>query len=151
MPSIAPIYFHFQVPPFSFTNRTVLKQFLLKQFQKSKRKVETINYIFCTDAQLLELNLGFLQHDTYTDIITFELSGNGQPLLADIYISVDRVRENAQKFNTRFRQELHRVIFHGALHLCGYKDKSQAEADIMRQQEAAWLNAYFVPRETDKH
>lgn len=105
--------------------------------------IEAINYIFCDDAYLLKINQQYLYHDTYTDIITFQLSPKGQALLSDIYISVERVRENASLFNTSIKRELHRVIFHGALHLCGYKDKTKADALKMRMAEEKALNLYF--------
>jgi probable rRNA maturation factor len=144
------INFHFLTPPFFFTKRKDLKKFLLSLFKREGKSVETINYIFCTDAYLLELNKTHLDHDTYTDIITFELSPKDEPLLADIYISVERVRENAGAYNTSLKKELHRVIFHGALHLCGYKDKTKSQAQQMRAMEELCLHKYFVPRGT-KH
>lgn len=120
----------------------------MQLFKKEGRKVEAINYIFCTDDYLLELNKTHLNHDTYTDIITFELSGPHQPILSDVYISVERVKENSKLFNATFKRELHRVIFHGALHLCGYKDKSKEQSHQMRSKEEQYLNKYFVPRDT---
>jgi rRNA maturation RNase YbeY len=136
------------MPPFYFPRRTELKNFLLSLFKKEGKKVEAINYIFCTDEYLLELNITHLNHNTYTDIITFELSPQDQPVLSDIYISVERVKENAQLFKTTFQRELHRVVFHGALHLCGYKDKYKEQAQLMRTMEEHYLDAYFVPRDT---
>lgn len=144
------IQFHYLVSPFQFPHRTRLKAFLAKQLKGQKKSVECINYIFCSDGYLLELNQNYLRHDTYTDIITFELSGLGEPLISDIYISVDRVRENAHAFGVSFQRELHRVLFHGALHLCGYKDKSTSESKLMRVKEEEWLGEYFVPRGTFK-
>lgn len=138
------IKFHFLLKPFHLNNRSTLKIFLLNYFKKKGKKVEAINYIFCTDDYLLGLHTSFLKHDTYTDIITFELSHKSQPLLSDIYISIDRVRDNAQKFQTSFRWELHRVIFHGALHLCGYTDKKKSDANIMRRNEEIFLRSYFI-------
>jgi rRNA maturation RNase YbeY len=142
------IQFHYLVSPFFFPNRSELKQFLLSLFKKERQRVEAVNYIFCTDEYLLTLNQDYLNHNTLTDIITFQLSPVGERLIADIYISVERVRENAQTFNTGFLKELHRVIFHGALHLCGYKDKTREQAKLMRSKEELYLNFYFVPRET---
>lgn len=110
--------------------------------------IDTINYIFCDDAYLLEINQQYLNHDTYTDIITFQLNPKGEALLSDVYISVERVKENAAIHNTTFTQELHRVIFHGLLHLCGYKDKTKKDQEEMRKQEDRCLNNYFVPRGT---
>lgn len=144
------IKFHFLIKPFHFNNRSRLKKFLLNSFKSKRKKVEAINYIFCSDDYLLGLNISFLKHDTYTDIITFELSPKKQPLLSDIYISIDRVRENAQNFQTSFRRELHRVIFHGALHLCGDKDKRKSDAAVMRRNEEDFLRSYFISSKTTK-
>ena len=144
------IHFHFLTEPFSFPQRTRLKAFLLQLFKKEGKSVEGINYIFCTDEYLLPLNQKHLNHNTLTDIITFELSNKEEALIADIYISIERVKENAQLFHTPFKTELHRVVFHGALHLCGYKDKTKEQAQQMRQLEEHCLNAYFVPRGTKK-
>ena len=142
--SISPIHFHFSSGPFYFPQRTRLKAFLVKQFaREGQGQLDTVNYIFCSDDYLLQINRQYLNHDTYTDIITFPLSPAGEPLVSDIYISVERVRANARSFQTTFARELHRVIFHGALHLCGYKDKTPKEEQAMRAAEERWLQAYF--------
>lgn len=93
-----------------------------------------INYIFCDDEYLLKINLEYLNHDTLTDIITFDYVEKGV-LSGDIYISIERVRENSEIFSVPFEQELHRVLAHGVLHLCGYKDKSDEDAAVMRKKE----------------
>ena len=124
-------------------NRTKLKTFLKALFKKEGQGLQSLQYVFCSDAYLLEVNQQFLQHDTYTDIITFELSEVPDETAGEIYISIDRVRENAGKFGVSEELELHRVIFHGALHLCGYKDKSKKEATLMRQKEDECLAEYF--------
>jgi probable rRNA maturation factor len=144
----SPIQFHYPYNTFSFTKREALKRFLVGLFKREKVRLQGLTYVFCSDEYLLGINQSFLQHDTYTDIVTFPLSGKGEPVLGEIYISVERVRENAQTFGTGFNRELHRVIFHGALHLCGYKDKSKAEASLMRLKEDEYLSRYFVPRGT---
>lgn len=102
-----------------------------------------INYIFCSDASLLEKNIAFLDHNTLTDIITFDLSATEDDLMAELYISVDRVADNAASFGVSYEQELHRVIFHGILHLCGFKDKTDKDAKEMRRQEDLCIRAYF--------
>lgn len=102
-----------------------------------------IHYIFCSDDYLLEINRQHLQHDYYTDIITFGLSDPGQPIQAEVYISIDRVRDNARQLNYSIKEELHRVVFHGALHLCGYKDKRAKDQRIMRKMEDKYLRLYF--------
>ena len=137
------ISFHYVDVSFGFTERTQLKAFLLKLFKKEKKPVAHISYIFCTDKYLLQLNQEYLNHHTLTDIITFELSHPSAPLISDIYISVERVRENAVVFKTTFYKELHRVIFHGALHLCGYHDKTKTAVSRMRAAEDKYLDRYF--------
>lgn len=102
-----------------------------------------ISYIFCDDTYLLEKNRQFLNHDTLTDIITFDLSEKDTELVSEIYISVDRIRENAEKFKIDYQTELHRVIFHGALHLCGFKDKKKEDKALMTQMENDCLKKYF--------
>lgn len=140
------IKFHFLIH-FSLKDRKRLRIFLQELFKKEGKRVEIINYVFCTDRYLLELNKKHLKHDTLTDIITFELSQNRLPLVADIYISIERIRENAKLYNTSFYMELHRVVFHGALHLCGYSDKTSAQIIKMRSMEESCLSRYFVSRE----
>lgn len=103
----------------------------------------TLSYIFCSDEYLLEKNRQFLRHDTLTDIITFDLSETDNELTGEIYISVERVAENAAKFGVAYNTELHRVIFHGALHLCGFKDKKKEDKALMTEMEDACLRKYF--------
>jgi probable rRNA maturation factor len=142
------IFFHNQYGYFYFPARKRVKGFIAELVSLEGKTIETINYIFCTDAYLLEVNQQYLAHDTFTDIITFELSEKGQPLVSDIYISIDRVKENAQTFGTSFSRELRRVLFHGALHLCGYKDKTEKEEKRMREKEDYYLQYFSVPRDT---
>jgi probable rRNA maturation factor len=108
--------------------------------------VKKINmtYVFCNDAYLLDKNLQFLNHDTLTDIITFDLSEKETELVSEIYISVDRIAENANKFKIDYQTELHRVIFHGALHLCGFKDKKKEDKALMTEMENDCLKKYFI-------
>ena len=108
-----------------------------------KRAISEINYIFCSDTYLLELNQRFLKHNTLTDIITFDNTEEGKDINGEIYISIDRVKENSKNLGTLFQEELHRVIFHGALHLCGFKDKTRQQKVIMRNKEEQNLDAYF--------
>lgn len=125
-------------------NRSGLKDFILSIFRKEKKKPGTITYIFCSDEYLLEINRSFLNHDYFTDIITFDLSEPGSKLIdAEIYISVDTIRDNATRFNNSITKELHRVIFHGVLHLCGYKDKTPKDQTLMTQKEDYYLGQYF--------
>lgn len=124
-------------------NKTKLKSFLKERFAGEGRRLKNLQYIFCSDEYLLQINQEFLQHDTLTDIVTFELSDDPEVTEGEIYISIDRVKDNAQKFEVSEEQELHRVIFHGALHLCGYKDKTKKEAATMRKKENEYLRLYF--------
>jgi len=127
----------------SLGNRVALKLFLEKQMKKEGIRIECLQYVFCSDKYLLEINKQFLNHDYYTDIISFDLSETKGALIGDIYISVDRVKENAKLVKTTQTNELLRVIFHGALHFCGYKDKKPADAKLMRSMEDNWIKAYL--------
>ena len=98
------------------------------------KKIGDISYVFCTDERILEVNRQFLQHDYYTDIITFDYSGHGI-ISGDIFISLDTIKSNALKFEERFEKELHRVIIHGILHLCGQNDKTPEEQTEMTRKE----------------
>lgn len=140
------IYFHYTDQRFYLPYRTRLKNFIRQIFKMEGVVHGEINYIFCSDKYLLQLNTTYLNHDTYTDIITFQYSWPPQPVLSEIYISVERVRNNTKLYNTSFLNELYRVIFHGALHLCGYKDKSKKDSVLMRNKEDFYLGLY-VSRE----
>ena len=136
------IYFFYE-QEVALRRRTELKEFLLAIFKRYRKNLQGLNYVFCSDQRVLEINREFLKHDYFTDIITFELTPPGVPIEAEIYISVDRVRENALGHGESFSRELHRVIFHGALHLCGFKDKLQKDQKRMRELEQEWLERYF--------
>ena len=150
MPTIikGQIYFHYLVDAFHFRERTDLKQFIKGLLTREGKQIDTINYIFCTDEYLLTLNKKHLDHNTLTDIITFEYNPPEEPVLSDIYISVERVKENASLFKVSFIRELHRVIFHGALHLSGFKDKTSEQAQLMRKKEEEYLHRWNVSRGT---
>ena len=105
--------------------------------------MECLQYVFCSDKYLLDINKTFLKHNYYTDIISFDLSEHKGTLIADVYISIDRVKENAKTLKVPYKQELLRVLFHGALHFCGYKDKKPAEAKKMRSMEDKWIKSYL--------
>jgi probable rRNA maturation factor len=114
---------------------------LINKHIKKLKKID-VTYVFCDDAYLHQMNKEFLSHDTLTDIITFDLSPNNYELEAEIYISIERVRENAATYEVSYKEELHRVIFHGALHLCGYKDKTATDKKKMRAMEEKCLKEY---------
>ena len=126
----------------SLTQKTLIRSFIGTLFKKEKKALAAINYVFCSDEYLLGINRSFLNHDYYTDIITFGLSEPGQAIEAEIYISVDRVKDNAQQLGISFKEEMLRVIFHGALHLCGYRDKKKDDVIAMRAAEERCLSAF---------
>lgn len=115
-------------------NETDLTNWISKVCLSENHQLGDISLIFCSDDYLLDMNRTHLDHDYYTDIITFDYTDN-QIVSGDLFISVDRVRENASDFNVSFQHELHRVMIHGVLHLCGYKDKSDDEEKLMRTKE----------------
>lgn len=127
------IQFSFQTN-YPLKSRTKIKQWIKQVIEAKGKKMGNITYIFCDDEYLLEVNKQYLQHDYYTDVITFDYVENDL-ISGDIFISTDRVRENALAFGSSETEELHRVIIHGALHLLGLKDKSEKEASQMRQAE----------------
>ena len=127
----------------TLANKVALKSFIEKKVKKEGYTIDSLTYVFCSDKFLLKINKDFLSHDYYTDIISFDLSEIPGQLIGEVYISVDRVRDNAKTHGTSLKEELHRVIFHGALHFCGYKDKKPSDAKKMRQMEDAWLSAYM--------
>lgn len=141
MPSESKVYFFFEYRSIQLKERTKLKRFIELIMRKEKQPLQSLNYIFCTDDRLLEINRQFLRHDFYTDIITFDLSA-GSLTQGEVYISLDRVRDNAKRMKQTLNSELLRVIFHGALHLCGYKDKTPRDERLMRQKEDEYLNRY---------
>jgi rRNA maturation RNase YbeY len=118
-----------------------LKHWIKTVIEKEKRVPGNINYIFVDDKSLLKINLEYLNHNTYTDIITFDYT-EGKEVSGDIYISVERIAENAEKFEVSFEEELKRVMIHGVLHLCGYRDKSKADAALMRKKENSSLRLF---------
>lgn len=123
---------------FELEDKVKVKKWISEVVKAQGKKVGQIGYLFCDDAYLIEANRTYLNHDTYTDIITFDYVV-GDIISGDIMISVERVKENASQFNTSFEQELHRVIIHGVLHLLGQKDKTESEAAEMRKKEEAAL------------
>ena len=129
--------------PFRFTNKTQLKSFVDEVFVKEQQNLERLVYVFCSDAFLLNINNTFLQHDYYTDIISFNLSEQPKQLIGEVYISIDRVKDNATQLKTGFYNEMIRVVLHGALHLCGYKDKTKSDIALMRSKEDHYLAQYL--------
>jgi rRNA maturation RNase YbeY len=149
--SVNKIYFHYLYTIPWFRNRTLLKKFISSIFQSEKQPLDQVHVIFCSDDYLLKINEQYLNHTSYTDIITFDLSRHPRSAITgEIYISVDRIIENASTYDCSLKKELHRVLFHGVLHLCGYDDKSSMEKKVMRSKEDHYLKKYsrYVPRET---
>ncbi len=134
------INFHNQDLKFTVKNKTLLKQWIVNTIEKKKHKTGELNFIFCSDNYLLEINKHYLNHNTLTDIITFDYSQESasKAISGDIFISIERVKENATTFSKSFEEELHRVIIHGVLHLLGYKDKTKlAKAEMTKQENAS--------------
>lgn len=127
---------------FTLKQKNLLKQFIVHKVKRLVKKEITLSYIFCSDDYLLDINRRFLNHDYYTDIITFPLSEDRNQIEAEIYISVDRVKDNALNLGTAHGNEMLRVLFHGVLHLIGYKDKTKAQQLEMRTKEEEWIKAY---------
>jgi probable rRNA maturation factor len=131
------VQFHSLVDSFKLKNKKIYKSALLDFARDEGARTGTLNYVFCNDDYLLELNKTYLNHDYYTDILSFPLSLD--PIEGDIYISIDRVKENAVTFNTDFTTELSRVMAHGLLHFLGYDDHSEKNIRVMRQKENEFI------------
>lgn len=128
--------------------RRGLKKFLLTIFKKESILIKSVDVIFCTDEYLLSINKEFLNHDYYTDTLSFILSNSGNPIVGDIYISIDRIIANAKSLNFSYQNELYRVIIHSCLHLCGYLDNPKYAAVKMEILQEKYLKMYIVSRET---
>ena len=136
-----PIHFQSSVSTFRPKNVRKKSAWLQAIITSEKKVCKNISYSFVNDEELLQMNLKYLQHNTYTDIITFDYC-EGKNISGDIFISIDRVKENAAKFSVNFETELNRVMAHGVLHLCGYKDKTKADIELMRRKENAALRKF---------
>ena len=121
-------------------NKQILKAFIGSIFEEEHCEFESVSYVFCSDAYLLPLNRKYLNHDSFTDIITFTLSGSSLPIISEIYISVERVKDNAENLKMDFVKELYRVMIHGILHLCGYSDHTKKLKTQMRGKEDYYLS-----------
>lgn len=120
-------------------NKAVIRQWLKETIVSEGYALKELNYIFCSDSYLLQMNQQYLDHDTFTDIITFDNSEMEKTIVGDIFISVDRIRENAKVYNVTEKRELHRVMVHGLLHLLGYQDKKPADKKLMTEKEDLYL------------
>ncbi|SFN56509.1 rRNA maturation RNase YbeY [Salegentibacter flavus] len=133
----------FSETDFNFKDEVAHRQWLERVIDSEGKSIDEINFIFCDDDYLHKINLQYLDHDTYTDIISFDNSVEDQ-LAGDIFISVARVKENAQEFNVDFEEELKRVLVHGILHFCGFRDKTESERELMRQKEDEKIAMFHV-------
>ncbi len=133
------VQFFYENIPFKLKQALKLKAWIKEAIQKEGFQLKSLSYVFCTDEDLLQRNIQFLNHNTLTDIITFDLSEEEGLIEGEIYISIDRVRENTTKFSKTFEDELHRVLIHGVLHLAGYRDKKADQKAAMRKREDFYL------------
>lgn len=137
------INFYSEEVNYELENAEAIVQWLLGVYHAEQKSVVALNYIFCSDIYLLHINKQYLLHDTLTDIITFSNARNGAAIEGDIFISIERVKENALEFGVSFEKELLRVLVHGSLHLLGYKDKTAVEKKVMTQKEDFYLNLFL--------
>jgi rRNA maturation RNase YbeY len=138
------IYFFSEEINFELEEKLIRKRWLKSIATKAGFTIKELNYVFCSDEYLYRMNLEYLNHDTYTDIITFDNSEKEFDIAGDIFVSIDRVGENAQTNNQKVETELNRVLVHGLLHLMGYKDKTKEESTLMRQKEEESINLYLL-------
>jgi rRNA maturation RNase YbeY len=138
------VHFFSEDVPFELPEKLRRKRWLKELAVQSGFRIKELNYIFCSDEYLYQMNVDYLNHDTYTDIITFDNSEKTGELEGDIFVSVDRVRENAITLKVEEGTELTRVLAHGLLHLMGYKDKSKEEASLMRSKEEDAIELYRI-------
>ncbi|MFT6715604.1 MAG: putative rRNA maturation factor [Saprospiraceae bacterium] len=134
-----PIHFYSEDVNLKITSKKKVRQWITQTILNEKLTADTISYIFCNDEYLHKMNLKYLNHDTYTDIITFDYSEN-KSVSGDLFISYDRIKQNASTFKSGVKKELHRVMIHGVLHLCGYRDKTETEKKLMRNKENYYLD-----------
>jgi probable rRNA maturation factor len=139
------IYFH-DLKISRLKDKNLLKGFLRTIFQKEKKLYTQIDIIFCSDTYLLDLNRKFLSHNYYTDTLTFLIEN--KPIVGEIYISIDRVKDNSKELKISYQRELVRVIIHSCLHLCGYTDDTHTHKRKMLEKQENYLNEFFVSRET---
>ena len=134
------IFFHSEEIDFNLPNQPVIIDWINKTAEQEVQTIQSLNFIFCSDKYLHQINVEYLNHDTYTDVITFPYMEEEKAVEGDIFISIDRIKENAESFKSTFENELHRVMIHGTLHLLGYGDKSPEDKLKMTEKENAYLS-----------
>lgn len=135
-----PVHFFTEDIDFIVKKKTVLRTWVNQVILNEGYQLKELNFIFCSDDYLLKMNIQYLNHHTYTDVITFDNSEKGKDILGDIFISIDRITENANSFHSEISTELHRVMIHGTLHLLGYLDKTKAQKQEIRNKEDQYLH-----------
>ncbi|MFA6945097.1 MAG: rRNA maturation RNase YbeY [Pedobacter sp.] len=135
-----PIHFFSEDISYTLKQKGLVRNWIRNTVVAENHRLREINFIFCSDNYLLSINQQYLNHDTYTDIITFDNSENKPEIAGDIFISLDRIRENAKSFDVRESDELHRVMIHGTLHLLGYPDKGKSAKALMTEKEDLYLS-----------
>jgi probable rRNA maturation factor len=133
------IHFFYEETSFKAKSVGALRNWIHQSILAENQILQELNFIFCSDDYLLKMNQQYLNHDTFTDVITFDHSEQKEAIYGDIFISIDRIKENAKQFNNSFNQELYRVMIHGTLHLLGYKDKKTADKTKMTEKENEYL------------
>ena len=134
-----PINFFSEEINYTLKNKTQIRNWIKQAIEAEGYLLEELNFIFCTDEYLLGINQQYLDHDTYTDVITFDNSETLKTILGDIFISIERIQDNAKELKGKVHEELSRVMIHGTLHLLGYKDKGKAAKSMMTQKEDEYL------------
>ncbi|MEP3390023.1 MAG: rRNA maturation RNase YbeY [Reichenbachiella sp.] len=134
------INFFYEDTAFELAHKEIISSWIAHTITSEDHELSEINYIFCSDEYLHQINVDYLQHDYYTDIITFDNSEEEGIVESDIFVSIERVQDNAQDQGIPFEQELRRVLIHGILHLVGYNDKTESEQTLMREKENAYLS-----------
>jgi probable rRNA maturation factor len=140
MPKSPKIYFFNEETGYQVKDKRKIREWISKSAENEGYTIEIINYILTNDSILLQLNKEYLKHDTLTDIITFDLAEKEKEITGDIFISIDRAKENAREFKASTEEELKRLLIHGVLHLMGYKDKTKHERELMREKEEFYLS-----------
>jgi rRNA maturation RNase YbeY len=125
---------------YNIAKKRILKSWILDTAAKEGQSIESITFIFTSDNFLYDLNIEYLDHNTLTDIITFQYNDTDSPIESDVFISIERLRENAKTYNQKLLDEVHRIIIHGTLHLLGYKDKTKTDKEVMTSKEDYYLS-----------